>query len=1579
MASRRILSNANLAPIQELAVNPYNSFNSDYINKLTRIVSGGKDKDVVVNGLDVNSFTDKKWYASHDLLPSLNEDNKWSGENYYLLNKTQDGEYSTKPVIHFELPHQKSYGFSYVSCKIDDSWVNHLYKSSYCKEYEVTFTLDFGTPKAIVAKINDCEVSINHPKSGCSYSLPLTKYFKDDTLSKGLTFTLGAVLDGADPECKFEYVNNKTYIVVSNFGLRMKGYEFPEFANSPGKIENNYSIYGIHPTHNIDITPGVAIKDDVMLEELAPSIDKFKKFRLDLTKSTSWIKNNPFTMDDFSKHGKQVAYQCNDNGDVYKERQCQFDDNGIKIQILDHDDQPKWVRPTDDVVLTYDLDGNNLDRQFSFDRYTNDDEFQNFTLHSDGSVLDSVKSYSNTVIVCFVDDDGKYRVIGYKINVVKGGEGVTAPEISPVTPDVKEVDADDQAANIIFDNGKSFDIPILAYKLPKKISDYGADWRNRIKGFLSIGPTKVSGDAGCYNSDAVQWGYVVLYYAYFKNPKPNTSYIGLIRESDLEQNRDDYLVLAKVRFIDPHTVDIISYENRQRKQIPTGQEIEYGTTCDYPEIWKNGVPNTVTDAINELALFDHNFSRLIRFKHDYNAETDTTFHLAKVNNKNLKNAPIIHINDDGHLERKIRVDKRYLNFISLSDEYARLLPQAGVKFEQLDTDTYWYQDDEETQWRIKFNPNIANIPLTDGYGLKPKVAMGKWDAASTKINYTFISFNDIGPFKFVDVTNGKDACELDWFYSNQLNYPTSPSVSLDSQSLIYPTAPYSTIDPLTGKYKDIDAGSMDGEKYLDNNDGLNGGRFILGYDEVSDQHSSLLNSKENHFSYLTFRNRLLVVSYFLKLLDILPKKSAGLDLNGHHVYEGLIDKRILIAHSDDDSNPHIESSDVQLNSSYITGNLLKCDIKDNVSTIVSTNYSIPNKKTTNGYSYVTDRTNNYQLIDNAVLTSKKRDDDTIDIISSNMTLQANGDGKLLSSSPYSKNNLIQIESTKFSIDDLTDGNIVRAKVNDDGTRIESTKYAIPNKKSGFDTPFNCDYEFTNDKDKVNYQLTDDALLMAKKRNDNTVDIISTNYTISVQNKGQILISEPSKTSDLIEIESSKHYIDNQLKEGNLIIAENGYQDDENSDVLKSSNYSIPNVKIGNSSNPYDDTYFYDSKNGNYKLTDSAILISKTRNDGNIDLISSKYTISAEGDNKIVVGQYVDPNDKQNSLIDITTSEFTIGDFIGHWYSPKVELRCDSWANEGKPRIVVVIDSIHNFVIRMSDVVKSIHSQFTDQYSYGDGDIVFEDSTFASLFNNELSETNQKVCDIIVLLDLSNASDRDKYAVSKDGYDAIEAICKSRLIFINDIKPVTNSDPDKCYKPYVKLNFDYSDSVRMKGKSIYTDESTSQIIYGFDTDNEFSGSKRSAEHMHSEPLISNGDGGWMLNAFTTVTSNIIWKDEYRGYNNAKVVDQEESTSTIQMNMYPVRKRGMLNDVSAMEYDPSDTQYMSGYGYCRGPLYYVYAGSKVEYLFDHIKNLSDIDDNITYPISSTTRAALFSFKKCEDIIYARCNYYVNSDQF
>ena len=56
MPSRRISAPDALAPIQEISVQPYSSYNSDNVNMLTRIVSGDRNRDFIVNGLDVFGY-----------------------------------------------------------------------------------------------------------------------------------------------------------------------------------------------------------------------------------------------------------------------------------------------------------------------------------------------------------------------------------------------------------------------------------------------------------------------------------------------------------------------------------------------------------------------------------------------------------------------------------------------------------------------------------------------------------------------------------------------------------------------------------------------------------------------------------------------------------------------------------------------------------------------------------------------------------------------------------------------------------------------------------------------------------------------------------------------------------------------------------------------------------------------------------------------------------------------------------------------------------------------------------------------------------------------------------------------------------------------------------------------------------------------------------------------------------------------------------------------------------------------------------------------------------------------------------
>jgi hypothetical protein len=99
----------------------------------------------------------------------------------------------------------------------------------------------------------------------------------------------------------------------------------------------------------------------------------------------------------------------------------------------------------------------------------------------------------------------------------------------------------------------------------------------------------------------------------------------------------------------------------------------------------------------------------------------------------------------------------------------------------------------------------------------------------------------------------------------------------------------------------------------------------------------------------------------------------------------------------------------------------------------------------------------------------------------------------------------------------------------------------------------------------------------------------------------------------------------------------------------------------------------------------------------------------------------------------------------------------------------------------------------------------------------------------------------------------------------------------------------------------------------------------------------------------------------------------------MNLCPVDNDNDLNDVSALAYDSESTNLNSGYGYCRGPLNYIFAGNKGEYTFNHVKTHYDPEENgVVYPIASNG-SSLFTCTKCTDVIYGEAKYYIVSSQF
>jgi hypothetical protein len=100
----------------------------------------------------------------------------------------------------------------------------------------------------------------------------------------------------------------------------------------------------------------------------------------------------------------------------------------------------------------------------------------------------------------------------------------------------------------------------------------------------------------------VQWAYIVLYYNFLKNPQPNISYYGIIRPSDLSDPiyGEDYLVLAKIRFIKFNVVDAIIYYP-YRKDVARINAKNGDYFLSNLKDWRGIRPDNVAQALDILA------------------------------------------------------------------------------------------------------------------------------------------------------------------------------------------------------------------------------------------------------------------------------------------------------------------------------------------------------------------------------------------------------------------------------------------------------------------------------------------------------------------------------------------------------------------------------------------------------------------------------------------------------------------------------------------------------------------------------------------------------------------------------------------------------------------------------------------------------------------------------------------------------------------------------------------------------------------------------------------------------------------
>ena len=754
------MSNSNLAPIQKNAVNPFDSFNSDTVNLLTRTVSG--DADVVVKGLDIVS-NDKQDYLNatnlaNDLGKSqLDFNSKWKSENVVW----------SETGIQFGLPTGLNYGNAYIESKLNTNNLNYLFSSigNVVRDFEVSFKLLSGSPKNIAITLNDTAFNIDHPVSSTSsvYKVRLTRNLGNDTTSNGLTFKINVVFDSDDKHTTNsatadEDTSYSTYAKISDLSCNLveSGNEALGKAMSP--VNGIYTYNGIHMTKTLKITPGIAIKDDVMLQMLNKTYaNKDATIEINVSDDNAWIKGKAYTKLDFVGR-LQYAYQANGLNDTEESarKECYFDDDGHLYVKLGAD--TTGVIKTTPLIDDYQFN-KNIDTLLELDIYIDEkDSSGNYIFRS--SKVQPKGTYGGTnLLLVYTDDDGKEIVVGRTtVKVVDGYVDKFYISLNPAQL------------------SETFNIHVA-----KK------DISLRVKAYLTAGPIKVSGNPSNYITTSVKWAYVVVYYSYFKNPKPNISYIGLIDENDLNdiKYREDYLILAKVRFVDPYTVDIISYEDRQMNQLPNADMINYSSVCQYPELWNGNVPNSVRDAINSLINQTSERDAKTNLKHDAYKEVDTSSRLTNNDaDSGVEKTPVITISEDNHLTRRIR-DTNLSIVVTNLETNTRFAGDINVgDIFTFDRDLSVYLNEDKT-WAF-------DITITK---------LGKYTYSTKTFTEKYISFNNVAPYQFIDPSDGNKILKVDYGYElDELLYPTAPSLKKED------------------------------EKFVDTDDGSKGDKYLLSYD-----------------------------------------------------------------------------------------------------------------------------------------------------------------------------------------------------------------------------------------------------------------------------------------------------------------------------------------------------------------------------------------------------------------------------------------------------------------------------------------------------------------------------------------------------------------------------------------------------------------------------------------------------------------------------------------------------------------------------------------------------------------------------
>ena len=328
MPSRRISSVPALAPVQEIAVNPFSAYNSDNVNMLTRTVTGQKNKDVIVNGLDLKGINtvlsevldDTPFISdffnyvgsSSSLLANWGSPVNFDTTSNSLIAYIPSGTYATATIQSELIPNSEDIGF----------W------------FKVQFSLS-NVPKTLYFIFGSETKVYDHPAAG-NYLFYIQLYNNSGTFEN---FKIVAQLDSSDTTSNVTAtIDNLIVTKVWNKATEIQPISLPE-ANSPDTYNEvqlnhtNIQTQLLHPHTQLNIYPGIAVKDEAVITITGTNTDQ-PALVLTYNDPDCWIKGSPFTVADFPE-GTVTKYVT--DGDL-TEYSASFDSSGELTGVTLSDD-----------------------------------------------------------------------------------------------------------------------------------------------------------------------------------------------------------------------------------------------------------------------------------------------------------------------------------------------------------------------------------------------------------------------------------------------------------------------------------------------------------------------------------------------------------------------------------------------------------------------------------------------------------------------------------------------------------------------------------------------------------------------------------------------------------------------------------------------------------------------------------------------------------------------------------------------------------------------------------------------------------------------------------------------------------------------------------------------------------------------------------------------------------------------------------------------------------------------------------------------------------------------------------------